>query len=81
MKNVGCIIENVTPFSYLTAYENMKLCGRFYDDADDAELIKVWITGLLKYRMKIKNYPRNKQRLGIAIATLSNQYYDSGRAL
>ena len=75
MKNVGCIIESVTPFSYLTAYENMKLCGRFYDDVDNARIDKsLEITGLIKYKNeKIKNYSLGmKQRLGIAIAILSN---------
>ncbi len=59
MKNVGCIIENVTPFPYLTAYENMKLCGRFYDDVDNARIDKsLEITGLLNIRMKkIKTIP------------------------
>ena len=75
MKNVGCIIESVTPFLYLTAYENMKLCGRFYDDVDDARINKsLEITGIIKYKNeKIKNYSLGmKQRLGIAIAILSN---------
>lgn len=75
MKNVGCIIENVTPFPYLTAYENMKLYGRFYDDVDELKINKsLDITGLIKYKNeKIKNYSLGmKQRLGIAIATLSN---------
>jgi len=75
MKNVGCIIENVTPFPYLTAYENMKLWGRFYDDVDDTRIDKsLEITGIIKYKNeKIKNYSLGmKQRLGIAIAILSN---------
>lgn len=75
MKDVGCIIENVTPFPYLTAYENMKVCGRFYDDVDDARIDKnLEITGLIKYKNeKIKNFSLGmKQRLGIAVAILSN---------
>mgnify|MGYP000906049330 FL=1 len=75
MKNVGCIIENVTPFPYLTAYENMKLYGRFYEDVGDVQIDKsLEITGLIKYKKeKIKNYSLGmKQRLGIAMAILSN---------
>lgn len=75
MKKVGCIIENVVPFSYLTAYENMKLCGRFHDYVDDVKIDEsLEITGLLKYKKeKIKNYSLGmKQRLGIAMAILSN---------
>jgi ABC-2 type transport system ATP-binding protein len=75
MKNVGCIIENVTPFPYLTAYENMKLYGRFYEDVGDVQIDKsLEITGLIKYKKeKIKNYSLGmKQRLGIAMAILSS---------
>jgi ABC-2 type transport system ATP-binding protein len=75
MKNVGCIIESVTPFPYLTAYENMKLYGRFFEDVDDARIDKsLEITGLIKYKKeKIKNYSLGmKQRIGIAMAILSN---------
>lgn len=75
MKNVGCIIENVTPFSYLTAYENMKLCGRFKLEVDESQIHRcLEVTGLIKYKNeKIKNYSLGmKQRLGIAMAILSN---------
>jgi len=75
MKSVGCIIENVTPFPYLTAYENMKLCGRFYPDVDDSRINEcLKITGLLNYKNeKIKNYSLGmKQRIGIAMAILPN---------
>ena len=75
MKKVGCIIESVTPFTYLTAYENMKLCGRFYEGVDDMRIDECLdITGLLKFKNeKIKNYSLGmKQRLGIAMAILSN---------
>lgn len=75
MKNVGCIIESVTPFPYLTAYENMKLCGRFHDGVDAARIDEcLEITGLLKYKNeKIKNFSLGmKQRIGIATAILPN---------
>ena len=75
MKKVGCIIESVTPFLYLTAYENMKLCGRFHDNVDEARIDEcLEITGLIKYKNeKIKNYSLGmKQRLGIAMSILSS---------
>ncbi len=75
MKNVGCIVENEVQFSYLTAYENMKLHGRFYNSVDDAQIDKILeIVGLIKYKNeKIKSYSLGmKQRFGIAIAILSN---------
>jgi len=75
MAYVGCIIENVTPFPYLTAFENMKLRGRFERQVNAIQIDKcLEITGLIKYKNeKIKNYSLGmKQRLGIAMAILSN---------
>lgn len=75
MKNVGCIIENVTPFSYLTGYENMKLAAGFHKHIDDKGIDKALeVTGIIKYKNeKIKNYSLGmKQRLGIAMAILPN---------
>ncbi len=75
MKDVGCIIENVTAFPYLTAYENMQLRGRFNKQVNELQIDKcLEITGIIKYKNeKIKNYSLGmKQRLGIAMAILSN---------
>lgn len=75
MRNVGSIIENVVPFSYLTAYENMKLKSRFYNNVNDEDIDRcLYITGILKFKNeKIKNFSLGmKQRLGIAMAILSN---------
>ena len=74
MKDVGCIIENVLPYPYLTAYENMKICGRYYREVDDFRINEsLEIVGLLQYKNeKIKNYSLGmKQRLGIAMAIVS----------
>ena len=75
MRNVGCIIEAVTPFPYLTAYENMKLCARYHKSVDDARIDEcLKLTGVFKYKNeKIKNYSLGmKQRIGMAMAILSN---------
>lgn len=75
MKDVGCIIENVNTFHYLTAYENMQLCGRFNKEVNGTRIDEcLEITGIIKYKNeKIKNYSLGmKQRLGIAMAILSN---------
>lgn len=75
MNDVGCIIENVTPFPYLTAFENMKLRGRFNKEINVTQIDKcLEITGIIKYKNeKTKNYSLGmKQRLGIAMAILSN---------
>lgn len=73
MRKVGCIIENAAPFPYLTAYENLKLCGR-YSGVKERRIDEcLEITGLIKYKNeKTKNYSLGmKQRLGIAMAILS----------
>lgn len=75
MKEVGCIIEGVTPFPYLTALENMQIFGRFYKDVKEKRIDECLdIAGITKYKNeKIKNYSLGmKQRLGIAMAILSN---------
>ena len=75
MSNVGCIIENVTPYPYLTAYENMKLCSRFYPKVNNSRIDEcLELTGILKFKNeKIKNFSLGmKQRIGIAMAILSD---------
>ena len=75
MRKVGCIIENAAPFPYLTAYENMKLRGRFHENVDEGRIDECLdVTGLIKYKNeKIKDYSLGmKQRIGIAMALLSN---------
>lgn len=75
MRQVGCIIESVTPVPYMTAEENMKMCARFYQNIDNKQID--WClesTGLLPYKKeKIKNYSLGmKQRMGLALAMVSN---------
>lgn len=74
MKNVGCIIENVNLYNYMSTYENLKLVSRYYGIIDkeriDYVLDKV---GLSKYKKeKVQNFSLGmKQRLGIAIAIIN----------
>lgn len=73
MAKVGCIIENVSAFNYLTAFENMMLCARFYENVGECEIDEILkAVGILKYRdEKIKTFSLGmKQRLGIALALL-----------
>ncbi len=74
MKHVGCIIEHVTPFPYLTALENMKMCGRFYDIPQKRLEECLDAVGLGKYtNEKVKSFSLGmKQRMGIAMALVSN---------
>ncbi len=75
MANVGCIIEHVTPYPYLTAYENMKMCARYYDNVDEKRIDEcLEMTGMLRFKKeRIKNYSLGmRQRLGISLAFLSD---------
>ncbi|MEN8904846.1 MAG: ABC transporter ATP-binding protein [Clostridiales bacterium] len=74
MKNVGCLIENVDLYTYLTPYKNLKLAGRYYSINDTRIHEVLNITGIYKYKdEKVKNFSLGmKQRLGIAIAILHN---------
>ncbi len=74
MRDVGCIIETADSYPYLTAYQNLRLAARYYDQAGDARIREVLeITGILKYKdEKAGNFSLGmKQRLGIACAILS----------
>ena len=74
MSKVGCIIESVNVFEHLSAFENMRICTRYYDDIDDIEIDKALdATGILKYRdEKVKGFSLGmKQRLGISMAIAS----------
>ena len=72
MKDVGCIIENVNPFPYLTGYENMTLCARFHGIGRERIEECLNMTGILKYKNeKVRNYSLGmKQRIGISMAML-----------
>lgn len=74
MQRVGCIIETAESYTYLTAFQNLKLFSRFYENIDDARIDEVLeFTGILKYKKeKVSNFSLGmKQRLGIAAAILS----------
>jgi ABC-2 type transport system ATP-binding protein len=74
MEKVGCIIETAETYSYMTAYENLKLFARYYKDVDEQRIDEVlYEVGLLKYKNeKARNFSLGmKQRLGIAAAILS----------
>lgn len=75
MSQVGCMIEEPTFYTYLTAYENLKILLRFYPELSDnridevlesAELIKYKDESVGKFSMGMK------QRLGFAAAILGN---------
>jgi len=74
MQKVGCIIETVESYSYLTAFENLKQFSRYYKDVNNERIDEVLkLTGLYKYKNeKTRNFSLGmKQRLGISAAILS----------
>ncbi len=74
MAQVGCLIEVVESYPYLSAYDNLKQLARFYPSVDQARIEEVLeITGIHRYRdEKPKKFSLGmKQRLGLAIAILS----------
>ncbi len=73
MANVGCIVETAVSYPNLTAYENLKVVGRFYGMTDGKRIDEALeVVGMLKYRNeKSANFSLGmKQRLGIAAAIL-----------
>ena len=74
-KHIGTIIETAEAYSYLTAYENMKLVSRYYEAADEERILHcLTLTGILKYKdERVRRFSLGmKQRLGIAMAIISN---------
>ncbi len=73
MSKVGSIIETAETYPYLTAYENLKQCSRYYDNVDEMRIDQVLeICDIRKYKKeKVKNFSLGmKQRIGIACAIL-----------
>ncbi|AOZ90809.1 ABC transporter ATP-binding protein [Paenibacillus crassostreae] len=74
IQHVGSLIETAESFPYLTAFENLKLHGRYYEQVDNKRIHEcLEITGLSKFaHEKTRKFSLGmKQRLGIATAILS----------
>ena len=74
MAQVGCIIENPDSYDYMSAYKNLEIAARFYDDIKNTRIDEVLaMVGLSEYKNeKLEHYSMGmKQRLGIASALLS----------
>ncbi len=75
MYKVGSIIETAECYTYLTAYENLKQQGRYYDDVDDKRIDEVLkLCDISQYKNeRVKNFSLGmKQRVGIAASILAN---------
>ncbi len=73
MKHIGCLIEEPALLSDLTAYRQLQLYARYYENADEQHLLDLLErTGLLHAKdEKVKRFSLGmKQRLGIAMALL-----------
>ena len=74
-RHIGTIIETAEAYPYLTAYENIKQASRYYENVDEERISHcLELTGILKFKNeKIKKFSLGmKQRLGIAMAIVSN---------
>lgn len=73
MERVGCVIESADVYEYMSAYENLKLAGRFYPGLTKARVDEVLEqVGLAPYkREKAGEFSLGmKQRLALAAALL-----------
>jgi len=75
MRHTGCLIEAPALYDHLTAYQNLKLAARFYDDVDNARIEEVL------HMMEMDKYKKDqvssfslgmRQRIGLALALLSS---------
>ncbi|MDP4142877.1 MAG: ABC transporter ATP-binding protein [Bacillota bacterium] len=74
MGKVGAVIETADSYEYMSAYKNLKLAARFYNDVKDERIDEVLeLVGLEKYKKeKVGEFSLGmKQRLGLAAALLS----------
>jgi ABC-2 type transport system ATP-binding protein len=74
MQRVGSIVETASAYEYMSAYKNLKLAGRYYEDVTKARIEEMLeLVGLSKFKNeKVGNYSLGmKQRLGLASAILS----------
>ncbi len=72
---VGCLIEKVSAFPSLSAYENMLLGARYYPGADKKRIEDcLAMAGILQFKNeRVKNFSLGmEQRLGIAMALVSD---------
>ena len=73
-KNTGCLIEAPALYEHMTAYQNMKLAARFYDNVDDERIREVLrLVEMEKYsKEKVGMFSLGmRQRIGLALAMLS----------
>jgi len=71
---VGCLIEAPALYEHMSAFHNLKLAARFYDDADKSRIDEVLhMVEMDKYKNdKVSSFSLGmRQRIGVALAVLS----------
>jgi len=74
MKHTGCLIEAPALYEHMTAYQNLKLAARFYNDVDNTRIDEVLnMIEMEKYKKdKVSSFSLGmRQRIGLALALIS----------
>ena len=74
MRKTGSLIEAPALFDHMSAFRNLKMAARFFDDVDDARIREVLeLCGMDKYeKEKCGTFSLGmRQRIGLALALLS----------
>jgi len=74
LSHVGALIEAPALYEHMTAFANLKLAARFYDNVDDARITEVLnLVEMNRYRNdKVSSFSLGmRQRSGLALALLS----------
>jgi ABC-type multidrug transport system, ATPase component len=75
LEEVGCLIEAPAVYDYLSARKNLEIAAEYYSKVKAPQIEHILEqTGLIKYQYdKVKEFSLGmKQRLGLALALLSN---------
>lgn len=75
LSQTGFLIENPALYGFMTAYQNLKVAAKYYDNCDTERIMQVLqLVGLGLYKNdKVCKFSLGmKQRLGLALALLSS---------
>ena len=71
MRYVGCLIESPALYGHMTAWQNLQMAARFYENANVDEVLRM--VGMEMYKKdKVQSFSLGmRQRIGLALALLS----------
>jgi len=75
MRHTGCLIEAPSLYEHMTAFQNLKLAARFYENVDNERIDEVLrMVEMDKYKKdKVASFSLGmRQRIGMALALLSD---------